>query len=245
MYSYAKKQLFLLHFAGGNSYSYNFLRDTLSNDFEFIPLELPGRGKRFTEGLLTSKKDAISDYVNQIQKHRNGQPYIIFGHSMGATLGLSATKKMEEVNDAPTCLIVSGNAGPGVKSKDQTNRHLLDEVEFKKELKDLGGFPEEVLGNKELFDFINPIIRSDFEILEKDNFSEKELVIRTPIKAIMGDEEKTSNEIENWQKFTSGSCTFELMIGNHFFIHHHINEIATIIKEIAKKKAVISKEYLF
>lgn len=235
MYRYIKKQLFLLHFAGGNSYSYNFLRDTLSKDFEFIPLELPGRGRRFNEGLLNSKKDAINDYARQIKKLRNGQPYIIFGHSMGATLGLSITKKMEEINDAPNYLIVSGNAGPRVRREDQTDRYLLNEVDFKKELRDLGGFPEEVLVNEELFDFFSPIIRSDFEILEKDNFSEKELVIRTPIKAIMGDEEETSGEIENWQKFTSGSFTFERMKGNHFFIHHNINEISTIVKEIGKK----------
>lgn len=235
MYSYIKKQLFLLHFAGGNSYSYNFLKDALSNDFEFIPLELPGRGRRFNEKLLTNKKDAINDYATQIQKHRNGQPYIIFGHSMGATLALSVTKKMEEINNAPTYLIVSGNAGPRISLENKTNRYLLNEADFKNELRALGGVPEEVLVNEELYEFFDPIIRSDFEILEKDNFSEKELVIKTPIKAIMGDEEETSSEIENWQKFTSGSFTFERMKGNHFFIHHNIHEIATLVKELAKK----------
>ena len=93
-------QLFLLHFAGGNCYSYEFLikkilRSALSK-IDCYALELPGRGKRLDEELIVDKNDAIVDYVSQIKKLRNGKPYIIYGHSMGATLGLSVVKKMEK-----------------------------------------------------------------------------------------------------------------------------------------------------
>ncbi len=46
-----KTQLFLLHFAGGNYYSFRFMFPQL-NEFEIIPVELPGRGKRMKENLL-------------------------------------------------------------------------------------------------------------------------------------------------------------------------------------------------
>lgn len=221
-----------MHFAGGNSYSYNFLKESLSNSFEFIPLELPGRGKRFQEELLTTKDEAVNDYVHQIQMHRNNQPFIIFGHSMGATLGLSVTKKLEEINDSPECLIVSGNSGPQKRDEEATVRYTLNDKDFKEELRDLGGVPEEILTNEELYEFFSPIIRSDFEILEKDVFSEKGVIIKTPIVAIMGYEEDTSDEIENWRKFTSGTFTFQRMTGNHFFIYNHVDTISTIVKQI-------------
>lgn len=242
MYHIFKRQLFLLHFAGGNSYSYNFLKDKLSEFFEFIPLELPGRGKRFQERLLTTKESAIQDYFNQIKSLRNDQPYLIYGHSMGATLGLSVTKCMENVNDAPLHLLVTGNAGPNIKGKDKTIRYLLNNIDFKEELRALGGVPEEVLINEELFDFFSPILRSDFEVLEKDNYHERGMVIQTPITAIMGDEEETMVDIDNWKKFTDGDFSSQLMKGNHFFIYNHEIELSNTLKRLAITSISIPNE---
>lgn len=228
MYSENKQQLFLLHFAGGNSYSYNFIRKYLEKSFEFHSLELPGRGKRISEDLLYSKKDAIEDYFRQIKKLRNNQPYLIFGHSMGATLGLSVTKMMEGINDAPEKLIVSGNSGPGISTRDY-KRYLLDDNAFKEELRGLGGVPNEVLENEELFSFFNTSIRADFEILEKDMYSEKDIVLKTPIYAIMGDEEEMATEINNWSKFTANNFNSNIWSGNHFFIHKYPYKLSRLI----------------
>ena len=228
MYSENKQQLFLLHFAGGNAYSYNFIRKYLENNFEFHPLELPGRGKRISEALLYNKKDAIEDYVTQITKLRNDQSYLIYGHSMGATLGLSVTKMMEEISDAPEKLIVSGNAGPGISTRDY-KRYLLDDKAFKEELRRLGGVPNEVLENEELFNFFNTSIRADFEILEKDMYSEKDVVLKTPIYAIMGDEEEMAADINNWSKFTANDFNSNIWSGNHFFIHKYPYKLSQLI----------------
>lgn len=229
MYVNNKIQLFLLHFAGGSCYSYDFLKPYLKDDFEFHALELPGRGKRHEEKLLFEKKETIEDYFDQIKKLRNDLPYLIFGHSMGATLGLSVTKKMEDINDAPEMLIVSGNAGPGI-NREKSKRYLLGDLEFKKELRKLGGIPDEVLENEELYDFFGPIMRADFEVLEKDTFLEKFLVLKTSIYAIMGDKEETVDQIENWSHFTTKDFRYEILSGNHFFIHNHIKHLVDVLK---------------
>ncbi len=225
-------QLFLLHFAGGNCYSYEFLKKTIPVGFEFIPLELPGRGRRFEENFLFNKAAAVRDYVKQIRRHRNKQPYIIYGHSMGATLGLSVTKKMEKLGDAPIKLIVSGNAGPEHKRAEEhkkRNRYLKSDHDFKNELRKLGGIPEEVLNNKELFDFFNPIIRADFQVIENEIRFEKGIVVEAPIFALMGSEEEDCDQIENWNRFTKTDFKYQIFRGNHFFIHDYPHEIAQII----------------
>ncbi|WP_459211964.1 thioesterase II family protein [Aquimarina rhabdastrellae] len=235
-------QLFLLHFAGGNCYSYDFLRKKIgSYTFKTYALELPGRGKRFGEDLITDKIEAIEDYVSQICKLRNAEPYIIYGHSMGATLGLSVTKRMEEKGDAPVQLIVSGNAGPGAKEKDENGkiiekekRYLLPDNDFQDVLRELGGVPEEVLTNEELYEFFNPIIRADFQILEEKEGIEEEMIIKTPIHAIMGDQEKTSDQIENWKQFTISSFKNNILPGHHFFIYNQTKEIVNIIARYNK-----------
>ena len=238
MYSNQKIQIFLLHFAGGSCYSFDFLKNYIQNSFEYHALELPGRGKRNLERHLHKKTDAIDDYVSQIKRLRNSnQPYIIYGHSMGATLGLSVAKKMEEQLDPPHILIVSGNPGPGASYNDKV-RHSLDDSEFKEELRSLGGVPEEILEDEDLYNYFSPIMRADFEILEKNKLSEVGLVINTPIYAVMGDQEETSKDIQNWELYTSGKFDYQVLPGNHFFIHNQVKTLAKIISECAAYSAV-------
>lgn len=234
MYNTKKFQLFLLHFAGGSSYSFDFLKRHVSSNIEFIPLELPGRGRRCNEALLKNKEQAVQDYFNQIKKLRNDQPYAIFGHSMGATLGLSVTHKMEKINDAPNALIVSGNPGPGIPREYTKNRYLLNDFDFKNVLRELGGIPNKVLEDNDLYAFFNPIMRADFETLEKDDFSEKGIVLNTSLFAIMGDEEKASDKIENWKNFTKSDFEHKILKGNHFFIYNHPLEIVQIINNYSE-----------
>jgi surfactin synthase thioesterase subunit len=237
-----KVQLFLLHFAGGSSYSYDFLRAFMDADFEFIPLEIPGRGKRFSESLLTHKNEAIADYTQQIQKLRNQQlPYLIYGHSMGATLALSVAHEMEKINDIPLSLIVSGNTGPGVKNIEEVHqnnpRYAMSDVDFKAELTHLGGVPDEILQSDEMYSFFAPIMRSDFEILEKGSsyHPDKQIVVSTPIYALMGSEEKHCEHITNWEKYTNKTFDHQLLEGNHFFINDHPEKLSSIITNCYQK----------
>lgn len=222
-------QVFLLHFAGGNCYSFDFLRRRFPADVKVIAAELPGRGKRYREPLLYSKRGAIADYVSQLRKSRNREAYVIYGHSMGATLGLSVTKEMEALGDPPRALIVSGNAGPGTRDASAHKRYLMNDEDFKSELVKLGGLPDEFLQSEALFEHFAPILRADFELLEKEDRFESGLKISTPIHAVMGDLEETAHRISNWKEFTSGSFTRQLLPGNHFFIHQHPAELAGII----------------
>lgn len=237
MYLQKHYQVFLLHYAGGNSYSYNFLKQELSEQGVGVyALELPGRGRRLNENFIVNKQEAVNDYVQQIKKIRNESPYLIFGHSMGGTLGFSVVKCMEDLQDSPVCLIVSGNPGPGLEEADvhgqaikKKLRHLLSDNELKKELISLGGTPAEILGNKAVYDFYSPIIRADFELLEKDTFTERDVKIESSIIAMMGEEEEMVNSIDNWGNFTQGSFISKIFPGKHFFIYQHATELAATI----------------
>lgn len=228
-----KFQLFLLHFAGGSSYSFDFLKKHFDESIEFIALELPGRGKRFDEPLLKSKQKAIDDYCRQIMSLNNGSPFVIYGHSMGASLGLRVVVKLEEAGYYPKRLVVSGNAGPGVQKKENVIRYLLDDFQFKEELRKLGGIPEEVLTNNILYDFFAPIMRADFECIEKKSDigdNQKNILLQTPIYAMMGSEEECCDAITNWTSFTTASFEHKILKGNHFFIYDHVKELASVLK---------------
>ncbi len=229
-----QRQLFLLHFAGGSKYSYEFLKSKFPQDIAFLPLELPGRGGRMGEALLKDKTEAVQDYLHQIQQLRNSAPYVIYGHSMGATLSLELVKELESLQDAPEGLIVSGNPGPdSLKDGEEPKpkRYLMDDVAFKKELLKLGGIPSEVLENKELYQLFSPIMRADFEIVEKEEPNFKVVQIPTPIYALMGTEENNAHKIDNWKRFTLAGLTAKTLGGNHFFIHDYPKQLAQIIMD--------------
>ncbi|WP_034762691.1 thioesterase II family protein [Chryseobacterium gregarium] len=229
------KQLFLLHFAGGNKYSYNFLQKTITSDIEFIPIELPGRGERFKESLITDKKEAIEDLFKKIKKKRNDSPFIIFGHSMGALLGLSVTRMLEEQNDIPEFLIVSGNPGP-LENYKIPIRYNLDDSSFKEKISEMGGIPVEILENKDAFAFFAKIMRADFECIEKGQDYEKDVIIKAPIYAMMGSEESLNTKIKNWKRFTNSHFYHSILKGNHFFIHENSKEIGKLINYCFKIK---------
>ncbi len=105
-------------------YSFNTITPRLKH-LEVIPLELPGRGRRMHEELLKDFDLAAKDLYGQVVPKLNGAPFLIYGHSMGAYLGLRVTRMLEEAGHPPAYLIVSGNPGPGVPRKREVKRYLL------------------------------------------------------------------------------------------------------------------------
>lgn len=223
----SKPQLFLLHFAGGNCYSFHFITPLLP-EFETITIELPGRGKRMGENLLYDFALAAEDVFRQIVQRLRPGPYVVYGHSMGAYLALRVAGLLEKQDRPPVCLIVGGNAGPGIRHG--RDLHALDTETFIVELVKLGGVSQELIGNRELFEFFEPILRADFTIAERNQL-DNEAPVACPVYALMGSEEEQHDKIGNWQRFTRAAFRCEILEGDHFFIHRHPSRIAGIIRQ--------------
>lgn len=223
-------QLFLLHHAGGSAYSLNFLKKELELFFEIINLELPGRGNRMEQELIKDRKTAVEDQLKEFKKFRKpNTPVAFYGHSMGAILGFELVKKLEKQNIQVSCLIVTGNAGPGICRGEF--RYDLPKDEFIIALKELGGIPDEVYDSEELFDFFEPILRSDFEIVEHEYESISKEKINCPIYCVMGSEEKSVSNITNWQNYTHSNFEYKRFSGNHFFINQHSEKLGEFIEK--------------
>jgi surfactin synthase thioesterase subunit len=222
-----KPQIFILHYAGGNVYSFQALADKLRSLFAVEALELPGRGRRIREPLLQTKKEAVADYLRQIRARRTNAPFMIFGHSMGATLGFNIVKELEVSGDAPVCFIASGNPGPNVK--ESKNYSQLPREEFFNALRQMGGITEELAANHELLEFFEPILRADFALLERKD-EDIAYKINTPIFALMGSTEEYVQHIQNWGKYTRGGFEHTVLEGNHFFVFDHLDRLHPIIE---------------
>jgi external thioesterase TEII len=221
-----RTQLFLVHFAGGNRYSYQFMIPQLSRHFDTIPIELPGRGKRINEPLLTDFHQASCDLYEQISTRLSDASFIIFGHSMGALLALRIAGMLQNDGKLPNYLFVSGSASPeGIERK---SRHLLNHQAFVDELKEIGGMPPGVLENQELLQIFEPILRADFEIIDNHS-SETTTKLEVPVCALMGNKEDHVEDISSWKNVTKSIFDYEIFDGGHFFIYDHAQGIVDMI----------------
>lgn len=221
-----KTQLFMLHYAGGNAYSFQFMKPMLTA-YDAIAVELPGRGKRMKEALIKDYSTAVEDLYQQIKSKRTESDFILYGHSMGARFALSLTSKFEDEKDHPSILFVTGNGGP--KSWHlEPDRHNLPKAQFIDSVQKLGGLPQELIDDQDLFDFFEPILRADFELLEKER-SLPENPVNTPIYAVMGSEESTVKHIEGWRNYTTSNFKHQVWSGNHFFIQEHAQALSNLL----------------
>jgi external thioesterase TEII len=233
-YHMSATQLFVIHFAGGSSYSFRPIMTALE-DVEVIPLELPGRGRRMHETLLTDFDEAANDIYNQLLDHIDDRSFSIYGHSLGASLAYKVCSLLEAIGEIPVSLVLSGNPGPGVTTRRAKSK--LEEKEFIEEVRKLGGVPPELLDSKEFLHFILPILRADFTLSENGDL-QKVPVVNTPIYAIMGDEEEHVGHIDSWQYCTHTDFNYKTLPGGHFFIDQHPGEMANIIMDSIKHHVI-------
>ncbi len=229
-------------FAGGNTYSFNFLSNFLGpQGMSLVVLEYPGRGIRIREPLLVTMDELLKDAMVQLKKHITHEEYIIYGHSLGGLLGLLVCQRIDQMGlKKPTALVASGRPLPHLKRRHKIS-HLQKDL-FYQEIATLGGLPEQVLENEDLKRFYEPILKADFQIVE-DYVFEENPKINLPIAVLYGDEElQKLNEDHSdghqngridhdfikktWEAETVAPVTVSVLPGNHFFIYDHGATIA-------------------
>lgn len=229
-----KINLYCLPFAGGSKYSYRGYSKYAPSYLNIVPIEIPGRGSRVNERLLTNLDTIANDVFSQI-KNKLDEPYAIYGHSMGTLIAYALTKRIIKENlKQPLYLFLTGCTGPSLRYRDLVD-HLLPKQEFFREIKKLGGSPDAVLNDPILMDFFEPILRADFEAVATYNYERSE-PFSIPISVIIGAEENASfEEAMAWQQETTLPIEVKTLPGNHFFIFDHE---ATIIQSVAEKLSI-------
>jgi surfactin synthase thioesterase subunit len=234
-----KINMFCLPFAGGNKYSYRQYQDHAPSFINIIPLEYAGRGGRVKDPLSGDIVAVLNDLYAQVTNLIDSHKYAIYGHSMGGLLASLLARKLIRNNyKPPVHLFITGTPGPSALSRTENKRHLLGKNEFINELRSLNGMPEEILRDKELLDYLEPVLRADFKVTENYIHTEMDR-LDIPMTVITGTEENMKPEdIFLWQKETNAAVDFRRMPGNHFFIHQSPFEIIQIV---AKALVVHSK----
>lgn len=226
-----KINLFCLPFAGGSKYSYKGYAHHAPKHINVHTFELPGRGSRIREELLTDMEEIVEDIFSQMEHLLMDKAYAIYGHSMGTLIGYLLVKRISKTNlPMPLHLFFTGRGGPSIEPE-LPFRYTLPKNDFIKKIRDLGGSPDEILNDNDLMEFFEPILRADFQAIE--TYVHKESTpFPVPITAIIGVEESTTYEqAKAWQKETSEKLDIRQFPGKHFFIFDYEHEVMKIIEK--------------
>lgn len=232
-----KITLYCLPFAGGSALSY---RDFNNHVAEFIDLkliDLPGRGRRIKEPLLTNIEAVVDDILDQIKNEIGTKPYAIYGHSMGTLLGYLLTRRLLNLNlPAPAHWFFSGRKAPSIVDNDPP-KYKLPKPEFIEMLNQLGGAPPEILAHAELMEFFEPILRADFEAVET-YVHVPTSPLNIPLTILYGsnDKETPYAKLLPWQQETGQPISVKEFAGGHFFIFDYLPQLGQLFSETLGRK---------
>lgn len=231
--------LFCLPFAGGGRYSYDCYAKVLDGRMNLTAIDLPGRGNRHREPLLTNIPAMVLDVYEQL-KNRLHQPYVLYGHSMGTLIGYLLTHHIRAMRQRlPHQLIVTGRPAPSVEI-DREPWHTLDRPTFVERLRSLGGCPEEVLEDQNLLHFFEPILRADFRAVETYRYAPPNRPLDVPITVITGEQEPYSPEhLRAWQRETTQTLNLHQLPGKHFFIFDYPDHVINLINNQLRSESLL------
>ncbi len=159
-------------FAGGDRYCFNFLNNSIPKPYELHTYELPGRGVRIKEKLLSDIHAIVEDAVTWM-KLLVDKDYIVYGHSMGGLIGYLALKKLRAIGwTSPLHFIVTSSAAPISRKFRDDPYHLMPKEIFYENLQSLGGCPPQIFQHVAITEFFEPILRADFKAVENYLYKE-------------------------------------------------------------------------
>lgn len=209
-------RLFCFASAGGSAEIYRPWQEYFGQSLQICPVELPGRGRRLGEPFSASLADAASQIAEAIREMANG-PFALFGHSLGSILALETARLLESQSLPLTCLFVSSYGAPH-RYREDKGLYLASNVALVDEMRRYGNTPEEVLANGEFLQYMLPILRDDYRLLET-HICDPLPLLDASIRVCAGDAEPDVNAeaLGWWKELTRASCTISIFPGDHFY----------------------------
>lgn len=224
--------LVLLHHAGGSAAHFEPLVKALPSEIRPMAVDLPGRGRRWREAPVTTIDEAVDSLMDAVSSIDG--PFSVFGHSLGAYVGLALAARLEETGARSRCgtLFASANSGPrgAVLPFEGSPLSTTDEEIFEITAKSGGGLSQQILDHPQLRRRTADLLRSDFSISQSFLSKQRRTVTEADIVVCHGtDDIFTAEQLDQWRLNTTGSTEMCLFLGGHFYVEQNISELVETI----------------
>lgn len=234
----AAVRLFCFHCAGGSASEFRGWPAHLRGTIELLAVQLPGREGRVKEAFTAKVADLASAVIEAMAPFLD-EPYVIFGHSLGALCGFEAIRELRRRGlNQPFLFIPAGRRAPQVEKEEPPIAALPEEAFIEALRKDYGDHLGHVLDSAELREAFIPQIRADFALSEAYCFS-PEPPLDCPIVAFAGidEDDLDAPDLNAWAAHTKRSFQARRFPGDHFFIRESQRLVVEAVRqEIAAVK---------
>jgi medium-chain acyl-[acyl-carrier-protein] hydrolase len=185
-----------------------------------MPMSLPGHDGRLNEPPATDLKILANTLREDLSRFALDRPFVLLGHSMGALLAFEIARALRQRgHEMPRLMVLSGCRPPHAIVI-RSPIHGLPNEELLTALQDrYGGIPAVVRDNPELWNWLLPAIRADFQMLETYHYTE-EVPLDVPMLVLGGTEDGavSAGQLMEWRQYTTKDCSVRQFPGGHFFI---------------------------
>lgn len=204
-----------------------------------VPLELPGRGRRFLEPAAPSLQLLAREVAATVRAAAGGEGVVLQGHSMGALLAYEAARELAAMGVAVRGLVLSGREAPHwLVRRSGPPRHLLTDAELVRELRRLGGTAADVLADPGLMELLLPVVRADFRLVETYRRAPgPPLAVPAVVLGGIDDPATSVAGLHAWDEVLSGPLAVERWPGGHFFLHDAPERFAALLGREAEAMA--------
>jgi surfactin synthase thioesterase subunit len=218
--------------AGGSAAHFQELSSVLPDRIESVAVEYPGRGRRCREPLCSDLMRIADEVASSLFTRRN-KPYVLFGHSMGASVGFEVCRLLRSAGAEflPKLLIVSSCAPPHLPS-DLPLLHRLPDAELVQAIMSMEGMAAAGGNAEELLHLRLPVMRSDLAACELHRFLPVPRLDRNiAIYCGVGDSMIPHQRLPEWGKLTSGTSIVHCFGGGHFYMMEHPSDFVARLGE--------------
>ncbi|MFE1248747.1 thioesterase II family protein [Streptomyces sp. NPDC058735] len=211
-------RLFVLHHAGGSHTLYRHWPAGLPDTWDVRLLDAPGHGLLLDQPPIPDA-GRLADFLLRRIEPEPACPWALFGHSMGALLTYEITRRaVDRGMPPPVWAGVSARAAPRWARRG-SGYHELPDAELRTRLKRLGGTPDGVFDDPDLWALFDPIIRADLRLVEtwRPTPGAGPLPVALSAFAGVGDHAAPPSRMAGWEEHTERFLGLRVFGGGHFY----------------------------
>ncbi|MBM7054396.1 MULTISPECIES: alpha/beta fold hydrolase [Streptomyces] len=209
-------RLVCLPHAGGSAAFFHSWGHAFGSDVEVMAVRYPGRQERIAEELYT-EMEPLADAVTEELLPYTGVPLVLFGHSMGASLGYEVALRLQQRHGVrAAALLVSCRKAPHLLTP---RGGFADDDALVAEVRRLGGTDTRLLDDPDLRELVLPAIRADFSIVSR-YAARPGTPLACPVVGYVGDSDPDVgiDGVRGWARVATGGFALKVLPGGHFYL---------------------------
>lgn len=225
-------RMFCVPHVGAGAAAFNSWIPLLPADVEVCGVRLPGRESRLREPLVEDWQQVVGA-LQQAVTPLLDLPYVLLGHCSGSVLTYELARRLVAAgHPAPAMVVLSSAPAPSARRIDEP-LHLLPRRELLERVVGFGGMPAEILDDPELMDIFERILRADYRVIERLEYSPG-APLDVPITVLGGEHDEFVGEeaMAAWAAETTREFSLRLLDAGHYILAEAGPLVADIVRPL-------------